>query len=117
MSKTVKIILIVVLVALGAWILWSFVSPGGGDEGIGAAVESSEGVAEERGVTIEEGRAILALLEELKHINLDETFFTSPVFASLQDWGVELIPEPKGRPDPFAPIGIDGTLPVVPDGE
>jgi hypothetical protein len=44
---------------------------------------------------------LIALLLELKSISLDNSLFTSPAFASLQDFSQELIPEPVGRPNPF----------------
>jgi hypothetical protein len=56
------------------------------------------------------GAEILALLTEMKSIRLDEGLFSDPTFQSLQDTSVELNPEPKGRPNPFAPLGKDVVL-------
>lgn len=58
----------------------------------------------------QKGREILTLLADLKKITLDESVFSDPVFRSLKDISVELIPEPKGRPNPFAPLGKDAIL-------
>lgn len=55
----------------------------------------------------QKGREILALLADLKKISLDESIFSDPIFQSLKDFSVELAPEPKGRQNPFAPIGKD----------
>lgn len=48
---------------------------------------------------------VLEMLNRLTALKLDRSFFDSPLFRSLQDFGVEVVPEPKGRPNPFAPIG------------
>lgn len=58
----------------------------------------------------QKGREILALLAELKSVRLDESIFSDPIFQSLQDTSVELNQEPKGRPNPFAPLGKDVVL-------
>ena len=51
------------------------------------------------------GQELLALLEQLRAIELDRSVFTDSVFENLQDFRSELLPEPVGRPDPFAPLG------------
>ncbi len=58
----------------------------------------------------QKGREILALLDDLKKIRLDENVFSDPVFQSLKDLSVVLMVEPRGRPNPFAPIGKDAFL-------
>jgi hypothetical protein len=58
----------------------------------------------------QKGREILTLLADLKSVRLDESIFSDPVFQSLKDTSVELSAEPKGRPNPFAPIGKDAVL-------
>lgn len=52
---------------------------------------------------------LISLLLELKAITLDESIFTDPTFMSLEDFSRELIPEPIGRPNPFAPLGSSGS--------
>ncbi len=52
-------------------------------------------------------RNLLTILLELRSISLDEKFFSDPLFRSLRDFGVELAPQPVGRPNPFAPLGRD----------
>jgi hypothetical protein len=47
---------------------------------------------------------LIALLLELKSIHLDDTLFMDPLFKSLEDFGKELVTEPVGRLNPFAPI-------------
>lgn len=47
---------------------------------------------------------LIALLLTLHSISLDTTLFTDPKFTSLKDFTRELVPEPVGRPNPFAPL-------------
>jgi hypothetical protein len=53
------------------------------------------------------GQEILAQLNNLKKINLSNHLFTGPAYLSLKDFTVTLNDQPKGRPNPFAPIGQD----------
>ncbi|MDP2650411.1 MAG: hypothetical protein Q8P16_02490 [bacterium] len=46
---------------------------------------------------------ILKLLLDMRSIRLDSAVFGNPAFATLQDFGREIVPEPVGRPNPFAP--------------
>lgn len=55
-------------------------------------------------------REILSLLLDLRGIKLDTDLFQSSVFRSLVDFGVELEPQPVGRPNPFAPLGEDNAV-------
>jgi len=48
----------------------------------------------------------VAMLEEIKALKLDVSFFASPIFTSLKDYTVEISPQPVGRKNPFAPIGV-----------
>ena len=59
----------------------------------------------------------LSLLLSVKSIKLDDAVFSDPVFLSLQDSSILLVPDgTEGRPNPFAPIGIENivTTPVSP---
>jgi hypothetical protein len=40
----------------------------------------------------------------MKSTKLDSAFFTDPVFLSLKDSSVEIVKEPVGRKNPFAPF-------------
>ena len=51
------------------------------------------------------GADILALVKKLNAISFDSSLFSSNSFTFLRDFSVSLIPEPQGRPNPFAPIG------------
>ena len=47
------------------------------------------------------------LLERLQGVKLNSDLFASPAWKSLVNFQVELVPEPKGRRNPFSPIGFD----------
>lgn len=51
------------------------------------------------------GGDLIVLLGRLQSLSLDSTVFSNPIFRNLVDFGVELVPEPVGRSNPFAPIG------------
>ncbi|MAF59275.1 MAG: hypothetical protein QF858_01970 [Candidatus Pacebacteria bacterium] len=50
------------------------------------------------------GKELLALLLDLKSIDLDESIFDDPAFRALLDFGRDIVPEPVGRENPFAPL-------------
>lgn len=54
-------------------------------------------------------RAILDTLLQLRSIELAGTIFNDPVFQSLRDTRTEIVPEPIGRRNPFAPLGVTAT--------
>jgi hypothetical protein len=58
------------------------------------------------------GAQIVQTLLSLQAVSLDGTIFSDPAFASLQDLTTAIVPEPVGRPDPFAPIS--GSVPSAP---
>ncbi len=70
------------------------------------------------------GQDFLTLLLNVKNIKLDHEIFSSAAFKSLHDSSIILVPDGnEGRPNPFAPIGVDvvavpastTTTPVSPD--
>ncbi len=52
----------------------------------------------------ESDRDIVTTLLQLRSVSLEGTIFSDAAFQSLQDFGTEIIPEPVGRPNPFAPL-------------
>ncbi len=55
-------------------------------------------------------RDFLNLLLSVKNIKLDDTIFSDVAFTSLHDSSITLTPDgTEGRPNPFAPIGVDNT--------
>lgn len=55
-----------------------------------------------------DGQAILVLLSKLNSITLDETIFTDTIFASLVSFERPIAQQIVERPNPFAPVGVDG---------
>lgn len=66
--------------------------------------EPTEEVLTTTGTLATPDQELIALLSELKAIRLEPTLFSDPVFRSLSDFGRELVPEPTGRTNPFAPF-------------
>lgn len=52
--------------------------------------------------------SIVQTLLKLRAIRLDGTIFTDKAFQELKDFSTQIIPEPIGRPNPFAPLGSAG---------
>lgn len=59
---------------------------------------------------------LLNALGNLQNINFDGTIFADPVFLSLTDFSIQLTPQPKGRPNPFAPLSFSGSGSSLPAG-
>ncbi len=56
------------------------------------------------------GADFVSLLLSVKSITLDDSIFSSQAFTTLQDFNRPIPPDTNpGRPNPFAPIGSDGT--------
>ena len=47
---------------------------------------------------------LIETLLALRAVKLEGTIFTEPVFQNLTDFSTQIIPEPIGRPNPFAPL-------------
>lgn len=58
----------------------------------------------------------LELATQLNGISFNTTIFTDPRFSALIDITKEIIPEPAGRTDPFAPISASKSPRSNPDG-
>lgn len=48
---------------------------------------------------------LVETLLALRAVKLDGTIFTEPAFLQLQDYSTQIVPEPVGRANPFAPLG------------
>lgn len=48
---------------------------------------------------------LISLLLELRSIKLEDRIFSDSAFMSLQDFSQNLVEEPIGRVNPFAPLG------------
>ena len=52
----------------------------------------------------ESDKDLVSTLLQLRSVSLEGTIFSDPAFQGLQDFGSQIIPEPVGRPNPFAPL-------------
>jgi hypothetical protein len=57
---------------------------------------------------------VVATLLQLRAVTLSGTIFSDPAFLSLVDHGKEIIPEPVGRGNPFAPLTPAASPPGAP---
>lgn len=93
-----KFVIIVVLSLLAALaLLLSFL----GSEPSNSLVETEDGaqpIASERG--------IVETLLQLRSVSLSGTIFSDPAFIYLRDFGTQIVSEPVGRPNPFAPLSL-----------
>src|SRR3989344_8660854 len=80
--------------------------------GIWYALSDSSAPAPASLVTTENGgevggssnRQLIATLLALRAVKLEGSIFSDPAFQGLKDFSTEIIPEPVGRPNPFAPL-------------
>lgn len=70
------------------------------------AIDSNQTVSE-----TSVGREFLTSLLNIKNIKLNDSIFSNPSFSNLQDFTSQLIEQPSGRPNPFAPVGSDQNTP------
>lgn len=108
--KKNKILFLVVGLAL-AGVVWYGLSgsqPAGSSD---AVLSSSEG----GGSDVEQ--EVLDTLLELREIRLEGQIFNDPVFNSLRDFGTDIVSEPVGRDNPFAPLSAEDAIPENADGD
>ncbi|PIR82761.1 hypothetical protein COU20_00315 [Candidatus Kaiserbacteria bacterium CG10_big_fil_rev_8_21_14_0_10_59_10] len=91
-----KLLMLVAAVAIVGAAWWGFSKP------------SSDGslLSTERFTTASSAveRDVVERLLELRSISLDGTVLSDPAFQVLRDFGSEIMPEPAGRQNPFAPL-------------
>jgi len=116
MKKLIILIVIVILLGVGYTIFFKK-----DDKASSSPLSSSTGVTDNNNPGAldpgddEIGRQFLTTLLSLKTINLNADIFEKPGFKNLRDYTTELLQtDPKGRPNPFAPIGVDvGSIEIV----
>jgi hypothetical protein len=101
MSKTIKKVIVGAIAVIVALLAYRFFF-------VGPPEPLLEGQAN-RSQTV--GRELLALLNTLRSLSLDGDVFERPEFASLIDFSVPISPNPLGRRNPFAPIGVGNVIP------
>jgi hypothetical protein len=98
-----KNIVLVVVIAVVVFSAYSFFF--GGDVSVSDSMLSSDAIGDKQSAIV--GKEFLTTLLELRSLKLDESLFSDRAFTSLKDFSQELSPQPSGRPNPFAPIGVD----------
>jgi hypothetical protein len=88
------------LLAVGAY--FAFFNGGAPSGALLSTADSSSPVSQD----------LLTTLQSVSTIKLDGTIFTSPVFTSLTDFGVQIQPEAVGRQNPFAPLVAPASAPA-----
>lgn len=99
--KILALLAVVILVAIGWFII------GGGKSSQSAPLLESSGLSASVSGNATVGRVDRELqdtLEKVRAIQLNNQVLSDPIFLSLIDIGQQIVPEPFGRPNPFAPI-------------
>lgn len=89
------IIILVVLLGVG----WYALSGGGPVAAPTLTTTSAAG-------TSAADKNLVSTLLALRAVKLDGSILTNPAFSSLKDFSTQIVPEPVGRPNPFAPLAV-----------
>ena len=89
-----KILIIVIVVGIVGYFAFSFMNK---------SEEPDTGLVRNNNVTI--GADLLAALATLDTLRLDTDFFKDQTFRRLVNFSRDIPVQPKGRSNPFAPIG------------
>ncbi len=115
-KKTIKKVLIILLIAVALLILYSlFASQENSRKKIGGLSSligsGTQGQVKETDVTLANAE-ILKILGSIQNIELQDDIFVNPIFKELKDTHFS-IPKPVkiGRTNPFRPIGYEGLQP------
>lgn len=114
------LIIFAAVIAIGLWIGLS--APSSSDSSLLDA-EAVTGSA----ATDPASQEVVETLLALRAISLDGGLFQNPAYISLRDTSTEIVQEPVGRPNPFAPLdgaviappppaAVPDTAPVQPKG-
>jgi len=98
--KYKKIIIAIIVIAAAFFVYSNYFKPTGG----GLVEVESNNQAKRQFAA---GKEILTLLVDLSSIQLNSDIFEDESFKSLNDFSLPIDLEPKGRVNPFAPIGVD----------
>ena len=90
-----KIVLIMIALAI-AGAVWYGLSPTSETPTLTSTPSGDSNTTADQG--------IVATLLTLRAVKLDGTIFSDPTFTQLKDFSTEIVPEPVGRTNPFAPI-------------
>lgn len=98
----ILVIILVVLAILFVYMLYSSNKTSGPEQNV--ITVTGEGQVAGQNSSDSESREILEMLARLKAAKMDTDFLNEKAFKNLVDHSVELIEEPVGRINPFAPL-------------
>lgn len=104
------LVAIVIIVIAGIW--WGLSQPPATSSSVIATVDAS-GAPVTGASTGAPGGGSSGLVETLlalRTVTLSGSIFSDPAFQNLKDFSVAIVPEPVGRPDPFAPLGVSASV-------
>ncbi len=103
LSHKIMLVMLAALLAVGVWFgLSSGTSPS--DSLLSTETVSGNGPEQE----------LVSTLLALRAVKLDGAIFTDPAFMSLKDFSTQIVPEPVGRPNPFAPFSSAAQAQAIP---
>ncbi len=110
--KTILILAVVALILLLAYFL--FLKPSPEQAPLTSQTTGNPVTATSTNTQNVAGTDFLTLLLNIKNIKLDTSLLSDPAFVNLNDSSIELISDgTEGRPNPFAPLGVDLTATPV----
>lgn len=96
------LVILAVFIAIGVWF------------GLTSSTPSGELLSTENVIDNGPEQELVSTLLALRAVKLDAAIFSDPAFMSLKDFSTQIVPEPVGRPNPFAPVTNASAAPVVP---
>jgi len=100
--KIPALIVLGIVVAAAAW--WGLK---GGEPS--EPLLTTESAVDESGIG---DKDLVETLLTLRAVSLSGTILSDPAFLSLKDFGTEIVAEPVGRPNPFAPLSPGAVAPA-----
>jgi len=102
LRSKIAIVAIVIVIAGGLWY------------GLTSSTSSAPTSALSSSDTDSSGdQSIVTTLLTLQSISLSGSIFSNPAYATLKDFTTAIVPEPAGRPDPFAPLPVSAPAPTA----
>jgi hypothetical protein len=102
-KTTFNIILVLLVIAL-AFLLWKFLFSQPGKKPTQTAQLVPQAFLAV-GSDAASANEFVQILLSVRNIRFSTELFQNPIWETLEDFSVELLPKEKGRVNPFAPIG------------
>ncbi len=109
--KIRNVIIFVTIAAVFVLIYIFFIKPSPNEPSLVSSASPTTATtttANPNSLTIKDTKDFLSILLNVKNIKLDDAIFSFEAFNSLRDSSIVLTPDgTEGRPNPFAPLGVD----------